>query len=182
MNSGSYTKFTRSSKAADPTAHRVPLRAREPSTPEFTFRARGSATVRLRPQWVWHRLNDPCNWPAFFDHLTLVTRSDGDMDQYLWSVLGVTCPMRLTVREPPMHLAWQSGMGAQMRFSGEIILEPLEWYTRLTVQFHYVTADPRLSLMLQTLEVQLERDLTRMARVLETRVAQVSERLPCEPS
>lgn len=89
------------------------------------------------------------------------------MDEYLWSVLGVTCPMRLTVREPPMHLAWQSGAGAQMRLSGEIILEPLEWCTRLTVRLHYVTANSRLSLLLETLELQLQRDVTRMAQVLE---------------
>lgn len=167
MNSGSYTKFSRSSKAVHLITDRVPPRANDRSTPEFNFRACASATVRLRPQWVWHRLNDPCNWPALLEHLTNITRSDADMDEYLWSVLGVTCPMRLTVREPPMHLAWQSGAGAQIRLSGEIILEPLEWCTRLTVRLHYVTANSRLSLLLQTLELQLQRDVTRMAQVLE---------------
>ena len=167
MNGGSYTKLSRSSKPLHPIAARVSLPSSDHSTPELTFSARGSATVRLRPQWVWQRLNDPCNWALFFDHLTSVTRSDADIDEYIWSVSNVACPMRLTVREPPMHLAWQSVAEAQMRFSGEIILEPLEWQTRLTVQVHYVTGDPRLIRLLQTLESQLQRDVTRMAQMLE---------------
>lgn len=136
--------------------------------------ARASATVRLRPQWVWHRLSDPCNWPQFLEHLTDITKSDFDMDEYTWSVLGLTCKMRLTVREPPLHLAWQSGSDPQMQLSGEIILEPLDWYTHLTVQLNYVTADPHLTALLQTLELQLQRDVTRMAQVLERGL--------CEPS
>ena len=176
MNSGSHSKFARSSKPVHLIADRVRPRIDQHASTELTFSARGSTTVRLRPQWVWQRLNDPCNWPAHFDHLTNVTRSDADMDEYLWSALGVTCPMRLTVREPPLHLAWQSVLGAEMRLSGEIILEPLEWYTRLTVQLHYVTGDSRLGLMLQTLEYELQRDLTRMTQALETRVVQVLER------
>ncbi len=167
MNGGSYTKLSRSSKAVHPIAARASLPIKQVSTPELTFSARGSAIVRLRPQWVWQRLNDPCNWAHFFEHLTSVTRSDADIDEYLWSISNVTCPMRLTVREPPMHLAWQSVMGTQVQFSGEIILEALEWQTYLTVQVHYVTGDPRFTRLLQTLESQLQRDVTQMAQMLE---------------
>jgi uncharacterized membrane protein len=134
---------------------------------EAVVSARANAIVRVRPQWVWHRLNNPCNWAAFFDHLTVVSQSDFDLDEYAWSVLGVSCKVRLTVREPPLHLAWQSEPGAALSLSGEIILEPLEWQTALTVQLNYVTTDPRLSLVLQPLETELRRDVTRMARVLE---------------
>ena len=162
--------------------HPITPRTTERSKPESAISARASAIVRLRPQWVWHRLSDPCNWPAFLEHLSSVTKSDLDLDEYAWSVLGLTCKIRLTVREPPLHLAWQSDAGAQMRLSGEIILEPLDWYTRLTVQLNYVTADPRLSQLLQTLQVQLQCDLTRMVQLLETRTAQVVERPICEPS
>ncbi len=167
MNSLSNSKFVRSSKPVHLMADRLPPRTIEHSKAEFSFRACSNATVHLRPQWVWQRLNDPCNWPAFFDHLTNITRNDADMDEYLWSVLGITCPMRLTVREPPLHLAWQSSLNPQMQLSGEIILEPLEWYTHLTVRLHYVTADPRLAQLLQPLEAQLQRDVTRMAQMLE---------------
>ena len=157
-------------------------RATERSKPESATSARASAIVRLRPQWVWHRLSDPCNWSQLLEHLSSVTKSDLDIDEYTWSVLGLTCKIRLTVREPPLHLAWQSDAGAQMRLSGEIILEPLDWYTRLTVQLNYVTVDPHLSLLLQTLQVQLQRDLAHMVQALETRTTQVVERPICEPS
>ena len=157
-------------------------RATERSKPESATSARASAIVRLRPQWVWHRLSDPCNWSQLLEHLSSVTKSDLDIDEYAWSVLGLTCKIRLTVREPPLHLAWQSDAGAQMRLSGEIILEPLDWYTRLTVQLNYVTADPHLSLLLRTLQVQLQRDLAHMVQALETRTTQVVERPICEPS
>lgn len=152
----------------------VTTKATEGSKPEMTISATASAIVRLRPQWVWHRLSDPCNWPAFLEHLSLVTRSDFDLDDYTWSVLNFTCPIRLTVREPPLHLAWQSGIGAEPQLSGEIILESVEWQTRLTVRLNYVTNDPPLILLLQTLEAQLRRDVTRMAQMLE--------RESCEPS
>ena len=165
-----------SSQVVQPIEDRAVSKTTERSKPEATISARASATVRLRPQWVWHRLSDPCNWSAHFDHLTMVSKSDFDMDEYTWLVLEYTCKVRLTVREPPLHLAWQSEMGAVMRLSGEIILEPLEWQTRLTVQLNYVSNDPRLSLLLQSLETGLQRDVTRMAQVLETRPAQVLER------
>ena len=141
---------------------------------ELAFSVRASAVVRLRPQWVWHYLSDPCNWGAVFEHLTAVSKSAVDMDEYTWSVSGQSCKVRLTVREPPQHLAWQSEQSDKLRLSGEIILEPLEWYTRLTVQLNYVTADPRLALLLQTLELGLQRDLDRLAEMLE--------RPSCEPS
>ena len=141
---------------------------------ESAISARASAIVRLRPQWVWHRLNNPCNWPQFLEHLTDITKSDLNLDEYTWSVLAFTCKMRLTVREPPLHLAWQSEGDPQMQLSGEIILEPLDWYTHVTVQLNYVSTDPRLTALLQTLQVQLQRDLTSMAQVLERGL--------CEPS
>ena len=146
--------------------------------------ARASATVRLRPQWVWHRLSDPCNWTGLFEHLTLVTKSDLDLDDYTWSALGFTCKVRLTVREPPLHLAWQSNIGAEPQLSGEIILEPLEWYTRLTVRLNYVTDDPQLIRALQPLEAQLQRDVIRIAQMLESPALEspALERPSCEPS
>lgn len=166
MNGDVQIKLLPPSPAVTKTPDRVTPKTIQPSKPEFAISASASVTVQLRPQWVWHRLNDPCNWAEFLGHLSSVTKSSFDMDEYTWSVGNQHCPIRLTVREPPLHLAWQSLAGQPLQLSGEIILEPLEWYTQLTIRLHYLTDDPQLNASLQVLEAELQRDMTAMAQVL----------------
>jgi hypothetical protein len=132
--------------------------------------AEASSLIGLRAQQIWQRLSDPRSFGDFLCHLEHVQQVA--LDEYDWRLQGCgeVAPIRFFVREPPVHLAWQSvhhrDRRTPLQIVGELRLEPLGWQTRLRLRLNYVCHDATLSDTLREtlhdLPAQLEADLTAM--------------------
>ena len=136
-----------------------------------------SVIIPLRPQWVWHYVSDPLNWPTFLPYARTIRHTHGDQFEVQLEGIAaqpIQCKLVSSFREPPERLEWRI-LGGPLRGQGALLIQRDQYQSRVIVEIELERSgrgQAVLMLPVDMVQLTLERHLEKLSAILTGRVIQ----------